>query len=184
MPADTVPEPWRSFLIDLDAACPGPLRMLCIGGFAISLYYELTRPTVDIDVVDVMPNDAKQTLAALAGQGTALHKRHKVYLQIVGVAQLPYHYEERVRLMPMPFLRHLSIVVPDPYDLALSKVSRNLEIDFEDVLALARSREFDLQLLNDRYQTELRPYLHGLVERHDSTLRFWSEAIAERRQRP
>jgi hypothetical protein len=83
----------------------------------------------------------------------------------------------------MPFLRHLSIVVPDPYDLALSKVSRNLEIDFEDVLALARSREFDLQLLNDRYQSELRPYLHGLVERHDSTLRFWSEAIAERRQR-
>jgi phytoene/squalene synthetase len=73
--------------------------------------------------------------------------------------------------------------VPDPYDLALSKVSRNLEIDFEDVLALARSREFDLQLLNDRYQSELRPYLHGLVERHDSTLRFWSEAIAERRQR-
>jgi hypothetical protein len=183
MPTDTVPEPWRSFLIDLDAACPGPLRMLCIGGFAVSLYYELTRPTVDIDVVDVMPDDAKLTLAALAGQGTALHKRHKVYLQIVGIAQLPYRYEERGRLMAMPFLRHLSIVVPDPYDLALSKLSRNLEIDFEDVLALAGSREFDLQVLNDRYQSELRQYLHGPIERHDSTIRFWSEAIAERRQR-
>jgi hypothetical protein len=51
-----------------------------------------------------MPDDAKQTLAALAGQGSPLHKRHKIYLQIVGIAQLPYHYEERVRLMPMPFL--------------------------------------------------------------------------------
>lgn len=183
MPTDTVPEPWRSFLIDLDAACPGPLRMLSIGGFAVSLYYALTRPTVDIDVVDVVPDDAKLTLAALAGQGTALHKRHKVYLQIVGVAQLPYHYEDRVRLMPLSFLRHLSIVVPDPHDLALSKVSRNLDIDFEDVLALAGSPEFDLQLLNDRYQSELRPYLHGPTERHDSTLRFWCEAIAERRQR-
>lgn len=183
MPTDIVPEPWRSFLIDLDAACPAPMRMLCIGGFAVSLYYNMTRPTVDIDVVDVMPDEAKHTLVMLAGAGTALHKRHKVYLQIVGIAQLPYHYEDRVRTMPTPFLQRLSIAVPDPYDLALSKISRNLEIDFEDALALAETQAFDLQLLNDRYHGELRPYLHGLIERHDSTIRFWSEAIAQRRQR-
>jgi hypothetical protein len=183
MPTDIVPEPWRSFLVDLDAACPAPMRMLCIGGFAVRLYYDMTRPTVDIDVVDVLPDEAKQTLVALAGAGTALHKRHRVYLQIVGIAQLPYHYEDRVRVMPTPFLQRLSIAVPDPYDLALSKVGRNLEIDVEDVLALAESQAFDLQLLNDRYQSELRPYLHGLIERHDSTIRFWSEAIAERQQR-
>lgn len=147
------------------------------------LYYDMTRPTVDIDVVDVMPDEAKQTLAVLAGAGTALHKRHRVYLQIVGIAQLPYHYEDRVRVMSTPFLQRLSIAVPDSYDLALSKVGRNLEIDVEDVLALAESQAFDLQLLNDRYQSELRPYLHGLIERHDSTIRFWCEAIAARQQR-
>jgi len=55
------------------------------------------RPTGDIDVVDVTPPQAKPWLAVTAGQGSALHRRHEVYLQFVTVATMPYHYEERTR---------------------------------------------------------------------------------------
>lgn len=60
-------------------------------------------------------------------------------------------------------------------------LERNLEIDFEDVKHLARSRDLDLALLEARYKDELRPYVSGPVERHDETLRLWIDAIREER---
>jgi len=37
---------------------------------------------------------------------------------------------------------------------------------------------FDLNVLKDRYQAELRPLL-GVPEREDLTMQFWIEAIQE-----
>lgn len=46
MPSDRVLEPWRSFLAEIDAATP-PLELHCIGGFAVTVHYELVRATGD-----------------------------------------------------------------------------------------------------------------------------------------
>jgi len=181
MPSDRVLEPWRSFLAEIDAATPRPLELHCIGGFAVTMHYELVRATGDLDVFDVIPNDAAVWLASIAGEGSALHKRHKLYVQIASVATMPYEYAGRLREVFAGEFKHLRILVADRYDLALSKLQRNLDIDFEDVKHLARSPDFNLATLKERYYTELRPYVSGPPERHDLTLELWLEAISEER---
>ncbi len=177
---ESLPEPWQSFLTDLDKAAAGPLELRCIGGFAVSLYYGLARPTGDIDVVDVLPNDKKSWLATTAGEDSPLHRRHRVHVQIVAVATVPYNYEDRLRQVTGRFKR-LRLFVLDPYDLALSKVTRNLDVDFDDVKYLAQALSLDIDLLEARYHEELRPYVVGPPERHDLTIKLWVEAIRELR---
>ncbi|MGI8835129.1 MAG: DUF6036 family nucleotidyltransferase [Pyrinomonadaceae bacterium] len=70
----------------------------------------------------------------------------------------------------------------DPYDLALSKLERNTQRDRDDVRHLARTVPFDLGVLRERYQKELRPDL-GNPEREDLTLQLWREAIEEERDK-
>lgn len=38
MPSELVPEPWRSFLSDIDAESSDPIAVHCIGGFAVTLH--------------------------------------------------------------------------------------------------------------------------------------------------
>lgn len=178
MPREALPEPWRSFLAAIDASAGAPLPLHCIGGFAVSLHYGLARPTGDLDVVDVATNTARW-LDHTAGRGSALHARHKLYVQIVTVATLPDSYADRLTEMFAGTFRHLRLLVPDPHDLALSKLSRNLELDLEDVKHLATTPGFDLDLLESRYNQELRPYLIGPVEKHDLTLELWLDALRE-----
>jgi len=72
--------------------------------------------------------------------------------------------------------KHLRLLALDPYDLALSKLERNLQRDRDDVLHLARTVPLDLEVLKDRYQKELRWQL-GKPEREDLTLQLWIETI-------
>jgi hypothetical protein len=75
---------------------------------------------------------------------------------------------------------HLRLFALDPYDLALSKIERNTQRDRDDVKHLARTLSFDLNVLKDRYEKELRPDL-GNPRREDLTLKLWIEAIEEER---
>jgi hypothetical protein len=182
MGSEALPEPWRSFLGEIDAAAPENIVLHCIGGFAVSLHYGLVRPTGDLDVVEVAPRVARW-LNNTAGERSALHLKHKLYVQVVTVATLPDSYADRViEMFPGAFER-IRLFVLDPYDLALSKVSRNLELDLEDVKYLARACSLGLDTLETRYRKELRPYLFGPVERHDLTIKLWIDAIREDRTR-
>jgi hypothetical protein len=75
---------------------------------------------------------------------------------------------------------HLRLMALDPYDLALSKLERNIQRDRDDVRHLARTAPFDLDVLQERYQTELR-WQMGIPEREDLTLKLWIAAILEDR---
>lgn len=182
MATEALVDPWRSFLSEIDDHAPQPLELHCIGGFAVSSRYGLNRPTGDIDVVEAKPSDLKPWLTQFAGARSALHKRHKIYVQIVTVASIPEDYESRLTEMFAGQFERLRLFVPDPYDLALSKLARNLDIDMEDVKHLARESRLDLDQLSERYRRELRPIVIGSPERHDSTLRLWIDAIREERQ--
>jgi hypothetical protein len=48
-----MPEPWRSFLGELDAAIETEVRLDCIGGFVVTLVYGFSRPTADLDVLEI-----------------------------------------------------------------------------------------------------------------------------------
>jgi hypothetical protein len=78
--------------------------------------------------------------------------------------------------------KHLRLLALDPYDLALSKLERNIQRDRDDVKHLAKTVPFDLEVLKERYQKELRWQL-GNPDREDLTLRLWIDAIEEERSR-
>lgn len=171
---EMVAEPWLSFLRYLDELATTDVRVDCIRWIC-------RRTTGDIDVLEIAPKSAADAFAKVASEGGKLHQKYKVYLDRVGVAQPPYNYASRLHEMFPGVFRHLRLMALDPYDLALTKLERNIEKDRGDVRYLARTIPFDLNVLRERYASELRPYL-GNPTREDLSFRFWIEDIEEDRK--
>lgn len=71
MPLSGVPpEPWHSFLRELDARLDQDVSLCCIGGFAFRMLYGLERPTADIDFLSFAPGDLIPHVLELAGQAS------------------------------------------------------------------------------------------------------------------
>ena len=175
------PEPWHSFLLEIDRGMDQTVVMQCIGGFVVTQLYGFQRPTVDLDVVAIIPRTERMHFEK-ALRGGDLHKKFGIYLDLARITVLPDGYEDRLTEMYRGVYSRLRFAAVDPYDLALSKIERNITRDREDMLYLARLIPFDLGLLKERYKAELRPYLNR-PEREDLTLQLWIEAIEEDRGR-
>jgi hypothetical protein len=178
LPSKRPPQPWDAFLADLDKAVESTVRLDCIGGFVVTQFYGLGRPTADVDVIDLAPRESAEIILSLGGRGGPLARKHLVYLDRVGVAVIPENYEERLIEMFPGAYRHLRLMALDPYDLALSKLERNSQKDRDDVRFLAANMPFDLDLLQHRYATEMRWQL-GVPAREDLTLKLWIDVIQE-----
>lgn len=178
MPAKTLREPWFSFLHEVDNHLPGPTEIHCFGGFVIAEYYNLTRPTADVDIIDARGSADLRALQQLGGKGSALARRYRVYLDIVTVATVPEDYAERLIDMSPDEFKKLRLKVFERHDLALAKLGRNADHDREDVKCLAAGPGLDVEVIRKRYQEELRFQL-GNPEREDLTLALWIEMIAE-----
>ena len=183
LPPEQIPDPWRSFLAKVDQNISGEVVLHCVGGFVVTMLYGLARTTADVDVVAVSSNSVDiRNLVSLAGKGSELHQKYGVYLDVVRIAPVPEDYEQRlVALFPVSFQK-LRLLALDPYDLALTKIERNIQRDRDDVKYLARKIPFDLNVLKARYHQELRPLL-GNPQREDLTLQLWIEAIEEERSK-
>jgi hypothetical protein len=168
------PEPWRSFLRDLDGLLSAPVELRCLGGFVVTQQYGIGRETSDIDFLAVIAQSREDDVEALAGLGSKLHRKYHVYMQYVGIVTPPADYAGRLTPMfPSASWARLKIFALDAMDLALSKLERNAERDREDVLALARAGLLDPETLKERYYAELRPYLLSKLSWHDKTLDLW-----------
>lgn len=178
MPPDAIPEPWASFLSEMDAGAREQVELHCLGGFVVTVLYGLARPTADVDVLLIAPRGESERLVGLAGKGSALHRKHGLYLDLVTVVTVPEDYDQRMTEMFPGTFKYLRLFALDPYDIALSKLERNIQRDRDDVKHLARTVPLNLDILRKRYEKELRPYL-ALPEREDLTLRLWMEAITE-----
>lgn len=148
----------------------------CIGGFAVTMQFGISRATSDIDVPAAVPSRKLAELDQIAGRESDLHRRFKVYLQPVRVATYPEDYESRLTQMwPGLDLEHLRLYALEAHDLALTKLERNGDVDRQDVLELARAGHLDPTTLRDRYEKEFRPNLAAGAEKHDLTLELWIE---------
>ena len=146
------------------------------------MVYGFSCPTTDLDILEIAPTQAGRAILELGKKGGALHKIHKVYLDDVGVTHVPENYEDRLREIFRDSFENLRLLALDPYDLALSKLERNIQRDHDDVKHLARIVPLDLETSKERYHNEVRWQL-GNPEREDLTLRLWLEAIEEERSR-
>lgn len=183
-PRESVPQPWGAFLAELDESLEETTRLDCIGGFVVTILYGMGRPTADVDVLEIAPRQSADTINRLAVRGGSLHRKYGVYLQYVGpgIARVAYDYEDRLTEMFPRVFRHLRIMALDPYDLALSKLERNIQRDRDDVRHLARTVPLDLDVLRKRYETEVR-WQMAVPEREDLTLQLWIDAILEERRK-
>jgi uncharacterized nucleotidyltransferase DUF6036 len=172
-------EPWASFLRELDDLLKAPVELHCLGGFVVTQQYGVGRETSDIDFLSVATRSREDDVEALAGLGSALHQRYRIYLQYVGVATPPCNYMTRLQPMfPDMSWKRLRFLALDPTDIALSKLERNADRDRDDVLRLARAGHVDAQALKARYFEEVRPYLLSRESWHDQTLDLWLEMIS------
>jgi hypothetical protein len=92
------PEPWRSFFAAVDANLTEDVHLHCCGGFVVTQLYGVARTTSDVDFLCVVPN-VQSRLTEIAGKGSPLHRKYKLYLDAVTVATPPEDYEQR--LVPM-----------------------------------------------------------------------------------
>lgn len=170
-----IPSPWKEFLAELDSLLDEPIRLDCIGGFAVVTGYGLVRATNDLDYRTILPFNRIQDLQLLAGAQSALARKYGVYTQYTAVDSMPENYEDRLMELFPGHFANLRLFIPDPYDLVLSKLCRNIQRDREDVAFLAETKHLDPDMLRERYK-ELIPNLIGPQNRHDATLEFWVEA--------
>src|SRR5687767_11802565 len=99
MRSEEIPEPWASFLIQVDNSLTRNVELHCFGGFVVTLFYGLARSTADIDIFQATDRRSIEELMSFAGKGSALHLKHKIYLDFVSVASVPEDYELRLTEM-------------------------------------------------------------------------------------
>lgn len=145
------------------------------------MQYGVSRATADVDILAAStPPQQLETVQRLAGKGSDLHGRFKVYIQPVGVAPYPEDYQSRlIPMWPKFGLARLRLFVLEAHDLALTKLDRNSDVDRQDIADLAKEGAINSETLRKRYEEELRPNFVGRVERIDLTLEIWTEIIRE-----
>src|ERR1700689_2109617 len=65
-PREAIPEPWRSFLNELDLIATSTVRLDCIGGFVVTMFYGLNHPTADVEVLEIAPRSAADAFSPVA----------------------------------------------------------------------------------------------------------------------
>jgi uncharacterized nucleotidyltransferase DUF6036 len=142
----------------------------------VTMQFGISRATSDIDVLPTISPEVLSSLQRIAGHGSELHRRFKVYIQPVGVVTYPENYSERlVRMWPEFKFDYLRMYALEAHDLALTKLERNQDVDRQDVQNLAKGGHIDPRTLRERYLSELRPNLLSGAEKHDLTIDLWIE---------
>ena len=177
---DSLPEPWASFLGELDQIATEPVDFHCIGGFVVTRRYGFARETRDLDVLSITPNTQREAFLQRGAEGSDLHRKYKIYLDLVTVLEAyPENYEERLTEIFSGQLKHIRLLAPEAHDLALMKLGRNIERDRDDVKYLARQGFLIPEELERRYQNEMRPYLALPEQRNDWVMKLWIEMLHE-----
>ena len=178
--SERLPEPWNSFLRSLDATVTESVAFHCIGGFVVTRRYGFQRETADLDVLSITPMQQTEGLLRAGAKGSGLHRQYKVYLDVVSAIQYyPEDYDHRLTEMFPGQLKNIRLLAPDPHDLALMKLDRNIERDRDDVKYLAGEGLIQPDELKLRYETEMRPYVARPQDRLDRNLDLWLEMIRE-----
>ncbi len=150
-----LPPPWPQFLNDVDKRISDVVELHCAGGFVLTAVHGISRTTADLDYISAIPRQATEELDRIAGRDSDVARKHRVFLQAVtGVADYPENYESRLTTLPLG-LKKLTLRILEPYDLLLSKLTRNSPKDMEDVRSLAQKRNLKFDPLIERFRTEM-----------------------------
>jgi hypothetical protein len=157
----------------VDASLEHPVAVHCIGGFVLATLYGLPRPTADIDYIAIDSAAGQTRLMEIAGLGSKLSRKHKLYFQQVGIAEVPENYEDRLVKLDLG-LERLKILVLEEYDLVLSKLGRCSPKDAFDVKFISSKINQNFEELCRRWEIEMKPWVAN-ADRQKTTLQLWRE---------
>ncbi|MFO0586386.1 MAG: DUF6036 family nucleotidyltransferase [Polyangiaceae bacterium] len=148
------------FLADLDRTWRGErgpkIRLRVIGSTALMLQTSYVRGTKDSDVLQTTPIDdaLKARLLEHAGPGTPLHKRHKIYLDIVGngIPLLPGSPLWHPNAPLNEKLQTFEVEVLDVVDVVVSKLKRFAADDRSDIEAMIKMDRVPHDQLLERFR--------------------------------
>ncbi len=137
--------------------------------------YGLPRSTNDLDYFTLVPPNLTMVVHDLAGQGSALARKHKVHIHRAAIASLPEDYQERMTELYPAMFKQIRLFVLEPCDLVLSKLCRNAERDREDAKYLIKTQQIDAAVFKERYDRELKCNLIGDPKVIEGALQMWIE---------
>jgi hypothetical protein len=175
----TIPEPWLSFLHEVDSALGAHVEVHCLGGFVLTVVWQLPRATGDVDVIEIEPSGAHDELLSVGGDGSVLSAKYQLRFHRVTIAQYPDGYASRLMDITPAKFRRLRLLAFESHDLALAKLARNSPRDREDVAFLVEKGALQKQTLQARFEAELRDYVLN-EERETRTLQLWLEEFFPR----
>lgn len=129
----------QSILQTLGGRVPPDSRLTLVGGGALALLGS-PRPTIDIDFVgdDIQPEALHKTILQAA-------RELKVYVEAVPLERfIPLPEGSAERSIRIGQFGNLEVFVADPYSIALSKLDRGFDTDFDDIVFLIQRSHITL----------------------------------------
>jgi hypothetical protein len=130
----------KNILTQIGKRVPPQSKLILIGGSAMLLLGN-PRITLDIDFIgdDVNPNELHRQILQIA-------KELKIKIEPVPLDRfVPLPEGNEQRNIPIAHFENLEVYVADPYSIALSKVDRGLDSDFEDIIFLVEKNHINLK---------------------------------------
>jgi hypothetical protein len=160
--------PYSDFFRDIDAAwrpsSAGRIALRIIGSTALMMQVKYDRGTKDADVLETASVDAavRSQLLAIAGPGTPLHTRHRVYVDIVssGTPFLPQPPLFHPCAALNDNLEHFDVELLDVVDVVVSKLKRFNADDQADIDAMVERGEIIHDRLIARFRSAAEHFRH------------------------
>ena len=134
---------------------PIPLRI--IGSTALMLQTSYVRGTKDSDVLETieLSVETQQRLVSVAGAGTELFTRRRLYIEIVrnGIPFLPWPPTWHLLDAFNRSLQHFELGVLDVVDVVVSKLKRLNDNDLTDIAAMVDLGLVSQDALADRFRS-------------------------------
>lgn len=142
-----------AFLRVVDLFLKHDLQIFLVGGAAALLGYHARGKTSDLDVFAILAGDKNdlQQAAREAAQVTGLD----VSVGDAPVTDLPYNYEDRWKPVRGTRFKKLTVIVPDKYDLALSKMVRGYPHDLDAIRSMHEHHPLSASVLAKRFEDEI-----------------------------
>lgn len=152
----------KEFFLDVDRHWkplgPEPIVLRVIGSAALMLQVDYERGTKDSDVLETeaITPAVRKALLDLAGRGSELFQRHRMYLDIVSSA-LPFLPQRRA-FHPVAVLssaKSFKVEALDVADVVLSKLMRFNANDVSDIREMVRLGKVEHAKLIDNFKRTL-----------------------------
>jgi len=140
----------QSILQKMGARVPAGSELILVGGSALALLGN-TRPTIDIDFIgdDVRPTAFHQSILQIA-------EELGIFADPVPLERfVPLSAGSQDRSIRIGQFGNLEIYVADPYSIALSKVDRGADTDYDDLLFLVQNGHVEMEKLEALLQAAL-----------------------------